>query len=156
MIKIRNMKANDRTKIYEILQQDDKYNPEQILHRIDLFLFDPYQRLYKVIIAEEDKKLVLGCLVFGPDPQAVNSYQIFNYIQSSIHNNNDVLFLLLKNVEKILLKRKTRIIISEISSHSRFKQEYETFIKLNYSVTSRINNFYSEGDNKLILTKNLL
>jgi hypothetical protein len=43
MIKIRKLKARDRGKIYELMQQDEKYKSEEleaILYRIDLYFFD--------------------------------------------------------------------------------------------------------------------
>lgn len=59
MVKIRKIKARDRGNIYELMQQDEKFKPvelEAILHRIDLYLFDADQRLFRVIMAEDKLK----------------------------------------------------------------------------------------------------
>lgn len=158
MIKIRDIKAYDRGKLYEMMQQDKKYNTKQmvvILHRIDHFLFDPDQIIYRVIIAENENKKVIGCAVFGQDPQSKNSYQIYDIIESSQSNNGEILFSLLQYIENQLIKLKGRIVITEISSHFRYKNEYDVYLEQNYVLTSRISNFYSIGEDKLIFTKML-
>jgi len=159
MIKIRDVKARDRGHIYELLQQDDRFKPgelEAILHRIDLNLFDTDQSLYKVIIAENRDKQLLGYAIYGPDPQATGTYQVYDLVQSPLIDDSEVLIRLLEYIEKELIRYKGRIIIIEISSHNRFRNQYVTFIKNNYNLSSTVSNFYSEGEDKLIFAKSLI
>jgi hypothetical protein len=157
MIKIREVKARDRGIIYELMQQDNKFKPgelEVILHRIDLYLFDADQRLFKVIVAEDQKKELGGYAVYGPDPQGDGTYQIYNLIHSPLIENGEILLHLLLFIENDLLKKKGRIIVYEISSGVQYRNQFETFMKHNFNLSSVINNFYSEGEDKLILSKN--
>jgi len=156
MVKIREIKARDRGNIYELMQQEEKFKPverEAILHRIDLFLFDADQRLYRVIVAEDNLKQLLGYAVYGPDPQAVGTYQVYHLIHSPFVKNGEVLVQLLEYIENDLLKKKGRIIVSEISSSFQYKNQFETYLKHDYHLSSVINNFYSAGEDKLILSK---
>jgi hypothetical protein len=156
MVKIREIKARDRRNIYELMQQDEKFKPverEAILHRIDLYLFDADQSLYRVIMAEDNLKELLGYAVYGPDPQAVGTYQIYNLVHSPFVKNGEVLLQLLQYIENDLLKKKGRIIVSEISSSVLYKNQFETYLKHDYCLSSVINNFYSTGEDKLILSK---
>jgi hypothetical protein len=158
MIKIRELKAKDRGNIYELMQIDKKFKPgevEEVLHRIDLYLFDADQQLFKVILAEDQLKELIGYAVYGPDPKASGTYQIYNLIQSPLIENGDVLRNLLLFIEKDLLKNKGRIIVCEISSHSQNRNHFETYLKQNYNLSSVVSSFYSEGEDKLILYKNI-
>ena len=156
MIKIRDIQARDRGKIYELMQQDDKFKSaelEAMLYRIDLNLFDAEQRLFKVIIAENENKELIGFAIYGPDPRAFDTFQIHNLDHSPKLKDSGVLNNLLQYIESQLLKNKGRIIVVEISSHIRYKNQYETYLKNNFNLSSRINNFYSHGEDKLILSK---
>lgn len=158
MIKVREVKARDRGNIYEMMQQDDRFKPgelEAILHRIDSYLFDADQRLFKAIIAENQKKELRGYAVYGPDPQAINTYQIFNLIHSPFIENGEILLNLLQFIENDILKNKGRIIVGEISSSFQYRNQFETYLKHKFNLSSVINNFYSEGEDKLILSKNI-
>ena len=158
MIKIREVKARDRKNIYEMIQQDDKFKPgelEAILHRIDHYLFDTDQSLFKAIIAEDQFKELVGYAVYGPDPHAVGTYQIYNLVHSPSIKNNEVILQLLLFIENDLLKNKVRIIVCELSSNLQYENQYEMYSNQNYILSSRINNFYSEGEDKLILSKNI-
>lgn len=156
MVKIRKINARDRGNIYELMQQDNKFKPgelEAILHRIDLYLFDTDQRLFRVIKAEDELKELVGYAVYGPDPQAVGTYQIYNLVHSPFVKNGEILLQLLQYIENDLLKKKGRIIVCEISSSFQNKHQFETYLKHNYNLSSVINNFYSAGEDKLILSK---
>ena len=156
MVKIREIKAKDRGSIYELMQQDEKFKSaerEAILHRIDLYLFDADQRLYSVIVAEDNLKELLGYAVYGPDPQANGTYQVYNLVHSPFVKNGEVLVQLLQYIENDLLKKKGRIIVCEISSNYQYKNQFETYLKNDYHLSSVINNFYSAGEDKLILSK---
>ena len=156
MIKIRDIQARDRGKIYELMQQDDKFKSaelEAMLYRIDLYLFDAEQRLFKVIIAENENKELIGFAIYGPDPRAYDTYQIHNLAHSPKLKDSGVLNNLLQYIESQLLKNRGRIIAVEISSNVRYKNQYETYLKNNFNLSSRINNFYSRGEDKLILSK---
>jgi hypothetical protein len=158
MIKIREIKARDRGNIYELMQQDNTIVPgelEATLHRIDLYLFDSDQSLFKGIIAEDDRKVLAGYAIYGPDPQAVGTYQVYHLVKSPLRRNGKILYYLLQYIENELVKEKGRIIVLEISSHARHKLQYETYLIHKYNLSSRISNFYSIGEDKLILAKNL-
>jgi hypothetical protein len=158
MLKIRDIKARDRGKIYDLMQLYELCKPgeiEAILHRIDFSLFDDEQRLYRVIIAENENKELMGYAVFGPDPQAVKTYQIYNLVPSPRIKNGEIIVNLLRYIEDKIVKYRGRIIVIELSSHFRYKNQYETYLKENYNLSSKINNLYSEGEDKLILAKNL-
>jgi len=156
MIKIREVKAKDRGNIYELLQIDDKFKPgevNEILHRIDLYLFDADQQLYKVILAEDKLKALLGYAVYGRDPKADATYQIYNLTHSPLVDNGEVILQLLLFIENELLKNKGRIIVSELSSSFKYRNYVEIFLKQNYNLSSVVNSFYAEGEDKLILSK---
>jgi hypothetical protein len=156
MVKIRKIKARDRRNIYELMQQDEKFKPtelEAILHRIDLYLFDADQQLFRVIMAEDKLKELMGYAIYGPDPKAVGTYQIYNLAHSPSVKNGEILLHLIEYIENDLLKKKGRIIVSEISSSIEYRNQFETYLKHNYNLSSVINNFYSVGEDKLILSK---
>jgi hypothetical protein len=156
MIKIREVKAKDRGSIYELMQIDDKYKSgevNEILHRIDLYLFDADQQLFKVILAEDKLKELLGYAIYGPDPKANGTYQIYNLFRSPLVDNSEVILQLLMYIENDLFKSKGRIIVSELSSSFKYRNYVEIFLKQNYNLSSVVSSFYAEGEDKLILSK---
>ena len=106
-------------------------------------------------MAENVNKDLLGYAIYGPEPQADATYQVYNVVHSPLIKNGGILSELLQYIESDLLKNKVRILVFEISSHDRYKSQYEAFLKQNYNVSSIVSNFYSEGEDKLILAKNL-
>jgi hypothetical protein len=159
MLKIKTIDARDRAKIYQIMQQDNTCKSGEIeatLHRIDLYLFDVHQRLYMIIKAEDEKKDLLGYAVFGADPNAAHTYHVYNLAKSQLVKSNGILIQLLDYIENEVSKKKGRIIYGELSSHLRDKNHYEIFTQHQYQLSSKIENFYSEGEHKLILFKNLI
>lgn len=156
MMKIRGIRAKDRGNIYELLQIDDKFKPgeiEEILHQIDLYLFDTDQQLFKVILAEDKVKELIGYAVYGPDPQSNGTYKIYLLNHSPLIEDEDVLLRLLLFIEKDLSKIKGRRIVSELSSNYKYRTHFETYLKQNFDLSSVVSSFYSEGEDKLILSK---
>jgi hypothetical protein len=159
MIKIREVKAKDRGHIYELMRIDEILKPgevEEILHRIDLYLFDSDQQLFKVILAEDKLKELIGFAIYGPDPKASGTYQIYNLNQSPLIENGEVLLELILFIEKDLLKNKGRIIVCELSSSLKFRSHFETYLKQNFNLSSVVSSFYAEGEDKLILSKQIV
>jgi hypothetical protein len=155
-MKIRELKAKDRGNIYELLQNDNKFKPgeiEEVLHQIDLFLFDTDQHLFKVILAEDKLKELVGYAVYGPDPQSNGTYKIYSLNHSPLTDDEDVLLRLLLFIEKDLSRINGRRIVCELSSNYKYRTHVETYFKQNFDLSSVVSSFYSEGEDKLILSK---
>jgi hypothetical protein len=158
MLKIKPIEARDRARIYEMLQQEGRCTAgelESTLHKIDLKLFNAHQSLYMVIKGENEKYELMGYAVYGADPNAASTFHVYDLARSPVLNNDDILSQLLTFIENDVVKKKGRIIISEVSSNIRDSYHYQVYLKQNFHLTSEIKNFYSEGEHKLILSKNL-
>ena len=156
MTKIRIIKAHDRGKIYELIQRDDQYRPgeiEQILHLIDTFLFESDQKLYTVIIAENDHREILGFAVYGPDPASVGTFIVYKIMRFSSAHQEKIVPALLEYIEQEVKKNNGRIIVVEISSDVRWEPHYLILQKNNYKLSSRILDFYNKNEDKLVLSK---
>ena len=158
MLRIRNINVTDRGKIYNIIQNDEIFTSGEIelfLFRMDIFLFEKEQKLFKVIIVEDKIKEVQGYAVFGTDPATVGMFQIYKIASSPLANQKGVFERLLIYIEKQIKKRNGRIIIVEISSHTRYRSHFKFYLNNNYIVISKITDFYAQGEHKLILSKYL-
>ncbi len=158
MLKIRSIKPADRAEIYELMQQDTKFSSGEIqatLNRIDVHLFDTYQKLYIVIKAANDKNDLLGYAVYGADPNAADTYNIYNLVKSPLIGNNEILSQLLVYIEDEVKRKRGRIIISEISSNIYNEYYRRIYRRQNFKLSTKIKDFYSLGEDKLILFKNL-
>ena len=89
MHKIRLLNAKDRSRIYEIMQQDDILTAFEIdftIEQIDNFLFENNKLKNKAIVIENDNCRVIGFGYYGPNDVIRDSFIIYRFYLSSIYD----------------------------------------------------------------------
>jgi hypothetical protein len=157
MHKIRDLTARDRSRIYEIMQQDDILSAMEIdttLEQIDKFLFEKEKTKNKAIVIENEKNRVIGFGYYGPYTSIKKSYVIYRFFISSLYDDNSAANELINYIENDIksLKNKKLFIAMSSKTGSRMLQFYKNH---NYLKQERVKNFYRNGKDLMLLEKEI-
>ncbi len=158
MISIRKMLPQDRSAIYEILQQTDMFTMPEIsvaMELIDAFLFNKEQKDYFIFVVTTDHNEVVGYTCFGPTPATEGTFDIYWIAIAPYLQKKGIGKKLIKFVEKQIIEKNGRIIIIETSSQKKYALTQQFYLKNFYNLEARIKDFYCLGDDRLIFVKRL-
>ena len=157
MHKIRDLIAKDRSRIYEIMQQDDILSAIEIdttLEQIDRFLFEKEKTKNKAVVIENDKNRVIGFGYYGPYISIKKSCVIYRFFISSVYDDNSAANELINFIENDIKSLKSGKLFIAMSSKtgSRMLQFYKNH---NYLKQERLKNFYRNGKDLMLLEKQI-
>jgi ribosomal protein S18 acetylase RimI-like enzyme len=158
MISIRKMLPQDRSAIYEILQQTDMFTMPEIsvaMDLIDAFLFNKEQKDYLIFVVTTGHDEVVGYICFGPTPATEGTFDIYWIAIAPYLQKKGIGKELLKFVENQIIEKNGRIIIVETSSQQKYALTKQFYLKNSYNLEARIKDFYRFGDDRLIFVKRL-
>lgn len=159
MISIRPLQHTDREVIYVILQQTDMFTPAEIdvaMELIDIFLFDKNQKDYRIYVAENESRQVVGYVCYGPTPATEGTYDIYWIAVSPGHQRSGIGKKLLLFVENEVRKQKGRLLIVETSSREKYAPTRKFYEMNGFTLTAEVKDFYRSGDHRSIYTKYLI
>lgn len=123
--------------------------------QIDIFLSQPGQQDYSIVVAENDKGKVVGYMSYGRTPLAEGAYDIYWMavapgVQGRGHGRELVRWL-----EDRARERGGRLILIETSSQPRYERTRRFYLSLGYREVARIPDFYKPGDDRITYAKYL-
>ena len=154
---IRNLIAEDRDKIKDILIDTNNFNDEEIkiaLELIDIYLKDKEQKDYEIFADEEDN-LLNGYVCIGPRPLTTGTYDLYWIAVNPKVQSKGIGSGLIKFVENYLRERKGRLILIETSGKDSYEKERKFYEKNLYKELVNIRDFYKEGDSLIVYGKYL-
>ena len=157
MHKIRLLNAKDRSRIYEIMQQDDILTAFEIdftIEQIDNFLFENNKLKNKAIVIENDNCRVIGFGYYGPNDVIRDSFIIYRFYLSSIYDDNTLADELISFIEKDINSKHIRKIYMALTSKISNKK-LQFYKKHNYIKEKIQKDFYKKGKDLVLLEKDL-
>jgi GNAT superfamily N-acetyltransferase len=151
------MSDEDKPHITKILRDTPEFKPFEVViaeELIDSYLDDPVGSGYHILVAEVDST-VEGYICYGPTPLTEGTWDIYWVAVSQEKQGQGIGSALMKSVEKEIVKAKGRLAIIETSSTSAYEKTRNFHLSQGYEVICRIPDFYTPGDDKLILQKRL-
>jgi ribosomal protein S18 acetylase RimI-like enzyme len=121
---------------------------------IDSYLNDPSGSGYHILVAEVDST-VTGYICYGPTPLTEGTWDIYWVAVSREKQGRGIGSALMKSAEKEIVKAKGRLAIIETSSTPAYEKTRNFHLRQGYEVICCIPDFYTPGDDKLILQKRL-
>jgi ribosomal protein S18 acetylase RimI-like enzyme len=155
--KIRPMTHKDKPAIIEILKATPEFKPSELVvaeELIDSYLLDLSQSGYHVLVAEAEQ-LVLGYICYGPTPLTEGTWDIYWMAVAREEQNRGIGGALMAFAEDEIKKAQGRLAIIETSSQPEYEKTRHFHTHHGYEVVCRIPDFYTLGDDKLILQKRL-
>ncbi len=156
-INIRPMLPEDKAPLMEILRYTTEFKPSEVVvaeEVIDSYLRDPYDSGYYVLIAEVASS-VAGYICYGPTPLTEGTWDIYWQAVAQEKRGHRIGLALTDAAEEEIGRTRGRLIIIETSSTEAYEKTLNFHRGRGYEIIARIADFYSPGDDKLILQKRL-
>jgi ribosomal protein S18 acetylase RimI-like enzyme len=109
---------------------------------------------YQSLTAESNGRAV-GWICFGPTPCTHGTYDIYWMIVASEFQKKGIGTTLLKQAERIISQRGGRLVVIETPSRNLYEPAHRLYRSAGYSEQARIEEFFAEGDDKIIFTRQL-
>ena len=155
-ISIRPMVAGDRSAVENILHQVGNFHAGEVacaLELVDIFLNDPEQRDYRIVVAEDATSVVRGYTCWGPTPLTRGTYDLYWIATDPEVQGAGFGRVLMEYVEDQVKNEEGRILVAETSSKESYGNTVRFYRRLNYEEASRIRDFYDVGDDKITFVK---
>ena len=153
---MRPMKREDRERVLDIVQATGMFTPEEVSvarELVDVYLDQPRQRDYCLVVAEDAKDGVVGYLSYGPTPLTDGTYDLYWMAVAPHAQGRGFGRELVAWLEKRLAEAGGRLILIETSSQPKYEKTRNFYLGLGYREASRIPDFYKVGDGRITYVK---
>lgn len=151
------MSPEDKRVLMQILKSTPEFKPYEVVvaeEVINGHLRDPAGTGYNILIAEDDGE-VAGYICYGETPCTVGTWDIYWIAVAQEMRGKGIGQLLTEAAEKAIKTARGRMAIIETSSTPQYENTRRFYEKRGYQTVARIADFYTPGDDKLILKKTL-
>lgn len=151
------MVAGDKPALMRILRNTPEFRPFEVAvaeEVIDAYLTDPQGTGYFTLVAEDDEK-VAGYVCYGETPCTVGTWDIYWIAVDRSKRGRGIGKSLSERAESAIKQAGGRLAVIETSSTPLYENTRGFYLKRGYETVARIPDFYSPGDDKLILLKKL-
>jgi ribosomal protein S18 acetylase RimI-like enzyme len=156
-VKIRPMAQSDRAAIAELIVSVDHFNQAEVdcaLELIGIYLTNPDQNDYHIIVAEQDACLhAYAC--WGPVPLTQGTYDLYWIATHPDARGRGHGRALVADVVSRARKEGGRLLVAETSAKKTYEGTIEFYHRLGFEEASHIKDFYDVGDDRLIFIKRL-
>ncbi|HJX12801.1 MAG TPA: GNAT family N-acetyltransferase [Dehalococcoidales bacterium] len=154
---IRPMSAADKPAVMQILLNTPEFKPFEVAvaeEVIDGCLADPAGSGYYTLVAVEDAS-VRGYITYGPTPLTEGTWDIYWEAVDREKRGRGTGRALMEAAEADIRQASGRLIVIETSSTPLYEGTLRFHLACGYGEIARIPDFYSPGDDKLLLQKRL-
>lgn len=154
MIRIRPVVPADRPALLKILSNTPEFKPFEIevaVEVIDCCLRDKNSGYF--ILVAEDNEGIAGYICYGPTPLTDGTWDLYWEAVAQEKRGQGIGSALMKAAEKEIKKTKGRLALIETSSAPAYEKTRRFHLKLGYEIIACFPDFYSPGDDKLVLQK---
>ncbi len=153
--RIRPMTAEDKPAIVDIVRSVREFSPEEVAvaeELLDAHLDAPVTSGYLVLAADVNG-VVTGYVCYGPAPLTEGTWDIYWVAVDPGAQGQGVGRALMAAAESSIRKSRGRLVLVETSGRPDYARTRQFYRSIGYRQTGRIADFYSPGDDKLILEK---
>lgn len=156
-VNVRRTRPDNKPKIMSILKETSFFRTAELRvaeEVLDDVLAHGSQGDYQTYVAEEGEN-VIGWVCFGPAPCTLGTFDIYWLVVAPEKQRCGVGSYLLKYVTNLIENQKGRMIVVETSGSSRYLSTRQFYEKMGYREVSRVKDFYTAADDKVIYVKHL-
>jgi ribosomal protein S18 acetylase RimI-like enzyme len=153
---IRPVKEEDQEAVLDIIHATEMFLPSEIFYaeeQIDIYLHQPNQKDYFLVVAENENRKVVGFMSYGPTPLTEGAYDLYWMAVSPKEQGRGHGKELVRWLEQTVKEARGRLIVIETSSQPRYHPTQQFYLKLGYKEAARIPSFYRPGDDRIIYVK---
>jgi ribosomal protein S18 acetylase RimI-like enzyme len=153
---IRPMAKYDRARVLDIINKTGFFRPDEIRvaeELIDIYLDQPGQKDYEVVVIEDEKPEVVGYLTYGLTSLTVGTYDLYWMAVAPEHQGKGYGKDLVRWLEEKIRADRGRMMVIETSSQPKYEPTRRFYLNLDYQEIARIPDFYGPGDDRVIYIK---
>jgi GNAT superfamily N-acetyltransferase len=153
---IRPMELRDKEPVMDLIRATGFFMPAEVdvaEELIDVYLEDPEQKDYRIVVVENDRKDAVGYLTWGPTPLAEDAYDLYWMAVAPSEQGKGRGKVLVRWLEDEVRRRDGRMIIIETSSQPKYHGTRQFYIDLDYKEVARVPDYYRAGDDRVIYAK---
>lgn len=153
---IRPMEPRDKEPVMDLIRATGFFMPAEVdvaEELIDVYLEDPEQKDYRIVVVENDQKDAVGYLTWGPTPLAEDAYDLYWMAVAPSEQGKGRGKVLVHWLEDEVRRLDGRMIIIETSSQPKYHGTRQFYIDLDYKEVARIPDYYRAGDDRVIYAK---
>lgn len=153
---LRPMVKADRQPVMELIKETGFFTPDEIKvaeELIDIYLNQPEQRDYFIVVVENEEGRVAGYMTYGPTPLTEGTWDLYWIAVSPKEQGKGYGQKLVRWLEEEVRKNGGRLILIETSSQPKYESTRKFYEKLGYAEVARIPDFYRPGDDRVIFGK---
>ncbi len=153
---IRPMEPRDKAPVLALIRATGFFTPAEVdvaEELMDIYLEDPEQKDYRIVVVENDRKDAVGYLTWGPTPLAEDAYDLYWMAVSPAEQGKGRGKTLVRWLEDEVRRRDGRLIIIETSSQPKYQGTRQFYIDLDYKEVARVPDYYRAGDDRVIYAK---
>jgi ribosomal protein S18 acetylase RimI-like enzyme len=153
------MTREDRLTVLDIVQTTEMFTPDEVAvagELIDIYLDQPQQRDYCLVVAENEDGRVVGYMSYGPTSLTEGTYDLYWMAVAKGEQGRGFGRALVSWLEKTVREAAGRMILVETSSQRKYEKTRRFYTGLNYKEVSRIPDFYRRGDDRITYVKYLV
>jgi ribosomal protein S18 acetylase RimI-like enzyme len=151
------MLAQDKRALMTILKNTPEFNPSELVvaeELIDNYLAVGTKSGYHIQIAEDEGQIV-GYVCYGETPMTIGTWDIYWIAVDRTKRGKGIGKALAEAAERAMKQAQGRLVFIETSSTPSYENTRRFYLGRGYVVIACIPDFYSPGDDKLILQKKL-
>jgi ribosomal protein S18 acetylase RimI-like enzyme len=156
-IKIRPMVMDDKAEIVKMLHITPEFTTAEVEvaeELIDLNLQHSTASGYHILVAEADLTPA-GYICYGPTPLTEGTWDIYWIAVDADKQRRGIGSALLTNAENEIKEAGGRLVLIETSSRAEYEKTRRFYSNQQYEQIACIPDFYTPGDDKIVLKKSL-
>ncbi len=150
------MELRDKGPVMDLIRATGFFTPAEVdvaEELIDVYLEDPEQKDYRIVVTENDRKDAVGYMTWGPTPLAEDAYDIYWMAVAPSEQGRGRGKALIRWVEDEVRRLAGRMIIIETSSQPKYRGTRQFYIDFDYKEVARVPDYYRAGDDRVIYAK---
>jgi ribosomal protein S18 acetylase RimI-like enzyme len=150
------MEAQDKAAVLGIIRATGFFTEAEVgvaEELIDVYLENPGQKDYDVVVVEDGAGVPAGYMTWGPTPLAENAYDLYWMAVAPAEQGRGRGKELVRWLEGEVAQRDGRVIIIETSSQPKYHGTRRFYIDLGYKEVARVPDYYRAGDDRVIYAK---
>ncbi len=152
------MTQEDSEAVLSLVEKTGMFTPTELSvasELIDIYLSDPQQRDYDLVVVENAEGQVVGYMAYGPTPLTEGVYDLYWMAVAPDQQGRGYGKELVRWLEKKVTDAGGRVILIETSSQPKYEPTRRFYLGLDYREVSRIRDFYRPGDDRISYAKYL-
>ncbi len=152
------MVAADRGAVARIVSRVGNFSEAEIscaLELVDVYLNDPQQKDYRVLVAEDSEGSAGAYACWGPTPLTEGTYDLYWIATDPRLQGRGLGRALVEEIERRVKTAGGRLILIETSSKNSYAVTVEFYHRLGYREEACIRDFYDVGDDCFVFAKRL-